>query len=81
MASQNLTFTEDWYIPDTVVLSYLNFANLCLVKSWFGDDPHNLKRKNLFIVGMSLQSLLNVAPFIPSTAFIKRHVKWHHCII
>ena len=49
----------------TVVVSYLNFVNLCLAKLRFGDDPHNLKRKNLFIVGMSLQSLLNVAPFIP----------------
>ena len=46
-------------------MSYLNFVNLCLAKLWFGDDPHNLKRKYMFIVGMSLQGLLNVAPFVP----------------
>ena len=56
---------ENWYIPATTVVSYLNFVNLCLAKLWFGDDPHNLKRKYMFIVGMSLQGLLNVAPFIP----------------
>lgn len=56
---------ENFYLPALTFVSYLNFVNLCLAKLWFGDDPHNMKRKYMFIVSMSFQGLLNMAPFMP----------------
>lgn len=54
---------ETLYMPALTVVSYLNFVNLCLAKLWFGDDPHNMKRKYMFIVGMSVQGVMNLANF------------------
>lgn len=56
---------ETLYIPTLTAVSYLNFVNLCLAKLWFGDDPHNMKRKYMFIVGMSVQGVMNMAAFVP----------------
>ncbi|XP_045187985.2 membrane progestin receptor beta-like [Mercenaria mercenaria] len=51
------------YIPVVFISSYLNFVNLCMAKIWFGHDPHNLNRKYMFIIGMGIQALINMAPF------------------
>ena len=60
--------TYDWvmplYIPVLFLSSYLNFVNLCLAKIWYGHDPHNLRRKYMFILGMGIQAAINMAPFI-----------------
>ena len=56
---------ENLYIPALAFVSYLNFVNLCLAKLWFGDDPHNMKRKYMFLVGMGIQAVMSMAAFIP----------------
>jgi predicted membrane channel-forming protein YqfA (hemolysin III family) len=52
------------YLPVIFISSYLNFVNLCLAKIWYGHDPHNIQRKYMFIIGMSIQALINMAPFV-----------------
>ena len=63
---------ENVFMPVLAVLSYANFVNLCLAKLWFGDDPHNMKRKYMFLAGMGTQAVLNVAPFVP------RYISCYH---
>lgn len=53
------------YLPVLFVASYLNFVNLCMAKIWYGHDPHNLKRKYMFILGMGIQAVINMTPFAP----------------
>lgn len=55
---------KDSYLTVLFVSSYLNFVNLCMAKIWYGHDPHNLKRKYMFISGMGIQALINIAPFV-----------------
>ncbi|KAH3852067.1 hypothetical protein DPMN_094563 [Dreissena polymorpha] len=59
------TALEPFYLPLMFVSSYLNFVNLCAAKIWYGHDPHNLKRKYMFILGMGIQAIINMAPFAP----------------
>jgi len=61
-------FYTDWdglFLPCLMVVAYLNFLNLCLAKIWYGHDPHNMKRKYMFLGGMWCQAMVNVAPFAP----------------
>ena len=56
---------EPYYVPLLTLSSYLNFINLCVAKLWYGHDPYNLNRKYMFLVGMSIQAFINMAPFAP----------------
>lgn len=53
------------YLPLVTLSSYFNFINLCIAKLWYGDDPYNLNRKYMFLFGMGIQAIINMAPFAP----------------
>lgn len=56
---------EYFYLPLLTISSYVNFVNLCGAKILYGHDPYNLNRKYMFLFGMSIQAIINMAPFAP----------------